>query len=110
MVAKNVSSNNEQKKIVSDNKPAAKKTSTSQRKSVKDMTDDELRSFINRAEMERKYSQLTAAEVSKGRKFVNDVLQNAVKQTATKYTTKAMEAAVEAMLKKMNSHSGGGSH
>lgn len=65
---------------------------------MKDLSDDELRKAINRIELERKYSTLTAPQVSKGRKFVQDVLYNSAKATATTYTTKAMTKAVEKLL------------
>lgn len=77
------------------------------RKRAYEMSDEELRSVINRMQMERTYAQLTAKEVSKGRKFVNDVLYNSAKATVTSYTTKAMSKAVEKLLK--NSSSSGGS-
>lgn len=66
------------------------------------MTDDDLSKIIRRMQLEKQYRDLTAPQVSKGSKFVNDVLYNAGKQVATQYTTKAMTAAVEAMLKKAN--------
>ena len=36
------------------------------------MSDSELRNYINRMQMERQYAQLTAKEVSPGKKFVKD--------------------------------------
>lgn len=68
------------------------------RRRISDLSDEELRKVINRMEMERKYSQLTAKEVSKGRKFANEVLYNSAKATATTYTTKAMTKAIEKLL------------
>ena len=38
------------------------------------MSDSELRSKINRLQMEKQYKQLTSSEISVGRKFVQDVL------------------------------------
>lgn len=72
--------------------------SSTKRRRASDLSDEELRKVINRMEMERKYSQLTAKEVSKGRKFVNEVLYNSAKATATTYTTKAMTKAIEKLL------------
>lgn len=57
---------------------------------VKKMSDSELRSKINRLQMEKQYKQLTSSEISVGRKFVQDVLTNAAKQTATHYVSKYM--------------------
>ena len=61
---------------------SGKKTSSDDE--VKKMSDSELRSKINRLQMEKQYKQLTSSEISVGRKFVQDVLTNAAKQTATK--------------------------
>lgn len=74
---------------------------------VSEMSDEELRSAINRMQMERTYAQLTAKEVSKGRKFVNEVLYNSAKNTATKLTTEAMQNLVKKMLKNSSSSGGG---
>ena len=64
------------------------------------MSDAELKARINRLQMEDQYTKLTAVQKSAGRKFVEDVLTNAAKQTATKYVSKGMDKAVEKMLKK----------
>lgn len=73
---------------------------------LRNMSDAELRSHINRMQMERQYAQLTKREVSAGRKFVTDVLLNASKQTATnyasKYMTKGIDAIIEAASKKVS--------
>lgn len=95
---------------ISGKKDAQKKpktTSSPRKKRASEMSDEELRSVINRMQMERTYAQLTSKEVSKGRKFVNDVLYNSAKATATTYTTKAMTKAIEKLLK--NSSSSGSS-
>ena len=83
-----------------DSEPTKKKT-------VKDMSDDEIRQIINRIELERKYSQLTAKQKSKGRKVVESILAESAKKTATKYTSKAMDKVVENLLKKVNGSRGG---
>lgn len=79
------------------------KPTTSQRKSeMKKMSDTELRNRINRIQMERQYMQLTAPEVSAGKKFVKDVMVNAAKQTVTSYVSKYMNKGVEAVIKEIN--------
>ena len=79
------------------------KTTTSQRKSeMKKMSDTELRNRINRIQMERQYMQLTAPEVSAGKKFIKDVMVNAAKQTVTSYVSKYMNKGVEAVIKEIN--------
>lgn len=80
-------------------KQAQKVSSKQQRKeAMKKMSDAELRSRINRIQMERQYMQLTAAEMSPGKKFVKDVVTNAAKQTVTNYTAKYMTKGMEALL------------
>jgi len=55
-------------------------------KSVKDMSDAELRSHLNRLQMEKQYSQLTNSDTSKGKKFVSDAMKVAT-TVATVSTT-----------------------
>lgn len=79
-------------------KPVAKKQK-SKNKSVKEMSDDELRKAINRIELEKRYSSLNPKQVSKGRKIVskvmNDVIvpsiENAGKQALTEYASKTLK-------------------
>lgn len=73
------------------------------RASGKKMSDSELRSKINRLQMEKQYKQLTSSEISVGRKFVQDVLTNAAKQTATNYVSKYMTKGIDAVIKKATS-------
>lgn len=70
---------------------------------VKKMSDSELRSKINRLQMEKQYKQLTSSEISVGRKFVQDVLTNTAKQTATNYVSKYMTKGIDAVIKKVTS-------
>lgn len=53
------------------------------KKSVKDMSDEELRSVINRIDMEKRYSDLTAPQKSKGNKFINTILKDVAAPAAT---------------------------
>lgn len=65
---------------------------------VKSLSDAELRQRINRIQMENTYAQLTAKKKSAGRKFVEDVLLGAAKQTATSYAAKYMTKGVDALM------------
>lgn len=82
----------------------AKKSSGDSTNPVNSMSDKDLRDRINRLQMERQYAQLTAKNVSVGRKFVQDVLVNAAKQTAASYVSKGMgkgvDIAISSILKK----------
>lgn len=56
----------------------------------KRLTDAQLKSRINRIEMEKKYALLTAKQVSPAKKMITDILSTAIKTTATTYVTKMM--------------------
>lgn len=76
-----------------------KKSSKPPTRSVKDITDTELKQILNRMEMEKKYNQFTAKEKSAAQKFVSEVLTGAAKQTATKYAAQYMSSGVEYLIK-----------
>jgi len=76
-------------------KPATTKiTSTGPR-----LTDAQLKSRINRLEMEKKYATLTKKEMSPGMKFVKDMLLNTAKTAVTTYSTKYINKTLEGLLK-----------
>lgn len=94
-----------QKTIQNENK-----VDTNKKKSAKDMTDDELRNFINRYNLEQQYNKIVKGpEVKSGSKVVKEILAKSATTVATKYATKAMESVVEEILKKARSSRGGGS-
>ena len=70
-------------------------------KSVKAMSNTELRDRISRFQMEKQYSQLTRKEKSRGAKIVTSVLTEAAKQTAGKYVSKYMTQGVDRILEKL---------
>ena len=72
------------------------------KKSIKSMSDAELRSRNNRLQMEKQYEQLTATpkRTNAGAKFVKDILINAGKQTLTNYTAKYMAKGVDKLIEK----------
>ena len=51
-------------------------------KSVKDYSDDELRTIVNRMQLEQRYKELSPKKVSKGKAFVNRVVKNVVAPAA----------------------------
>lgn len=77
------------------------------KKSLKDMSDDELRATLNRIDMEKRYSELTASEKSKGEKFIakvikemavpaaTDVGKQLIKSFITKYTNEKVDLGDE---------------
>lgn len=64
-------------------KQTSKKAKTSQKKPLNKMTDEELRSAINRLELEKRYRDLSPKQVSKGKKFVNDFMNKAIVPAVT---------------------------
>lgn len=53
----------------------AKSTQGVVKKSVKDMSDDELRKMVNRLQMEQQYSRLSGENVNKGKEYVSKVIK-----------------------------------
>ena len=85
---------NDDTPVHEDHKKAHDKTS------VKQMSDKELRDRINRLNMERQYSQLTANEKSAGQKFVTGIVVAVGTQLATEYGKKYAKAGIDALIKK----------
>jgi len=77
-------------KIVKKNGKVFEKPKSVSSKPVR-LTDVQLRTRINRIEMEKKYATLTAPKVNPAKKMVMEVLQTAAKTTATAYVTKMMK-------------------
>lgn len=69
-------------------------STTSRQKSVKEMSDSELRDKISRLELEKRYKDLSKSseltKTKKGRAFVMDVLEKSGKNIATQAVTYAM--------------------
>lgn len=57
-------------------------------KKARELSDQELRDRLNRLNMEKQYSLLTASETNAGKKFAKDVMYNANKQVATELSKK----------------------
>lgn len=64
-------------------------------KSVKQMSNAELRKLNERIQLEKQYSQLTKKETSKGKKVVTEILGGAAKDTAKSYVTKYMKKGID---------------
>lgn len=68
------------------------------KKSIKQMTDDEMRTAISRMELEKRYKDLVTAnnqaEASKGKAFVMNVLESSGKNIATQAATYAIGSAL----------------
>lgn len=88
------------------------KTLPSRNKPANQLTDDEIRTILNRYNLEKQYntmlSELNKKNIPAGQKKVQEILSKAATQVATTYATKAMTAAVEAALKKTQRRGRGG--
>lgn len=68
-------------------KARLKKSENNAKRSVKDMSDDELRREIARAKLENEYNQLHPKHVSAGRKFASYVFKRMILPSATSVGT-----------------------
>lgn len=82
----------------SDSAVSSASSASSHKRSVKEMSDSELRDKISRLELEKRYKDLSKsseqAKTSKGRAFVMDVLEKSGKNIATQAVTYAMGSMV----------------
>lgn len=60
------------------------------KKSVSELSNAELRKYNERANLERQFKDLSKKDVSKGQKFVSDILTNSGKTAATTIATAAI--------------------
>lgn len=80
---------------------AEKKTDASKKRNVSEMTDDELRNFINRYNLEQSYKKIVnSSDVKKGHPWLKALLADPAKKVGSIYAEKAMTAAIEAIIKK----------
>lgn len=92
-------------KNTSDNKPktsTVKKSSssTSGRKRLSDMTDDELRKEVSRLQLEQQYRNLNPEKVSLGKRFVNKVVKDVVIPAATTTARNTLQTFMKRELDK----------
>lgn len=78
-----------------------KKLVESGRLSVKKMTDDEIRTKMERMQLEKDYKKLLSetSKAQKGKDFVGKVMERSGENIATQFTTYAMGAAVNKVAK-----------
>jgi len=66
-----------------DAKAASKAGEKIKSKGIESLSNTELSSYVARLNLEQQYSRLTPQQVSPGKKFASDVMNNASKQVAT---------------------------
>ena len=73
------------------------------KKTIKDLSDNELRSKINRLELEKRYKELSSSDKqsSRGKKFVMDVLETSGKSSAIRFTTFVMNKGADKVLSEL---------
>ena len=68
----------------------------------KRITDAQLRTKINRIQMEKQYALLTAKQMSPGKKIVLDILSKAAKDQAATFVSKYMGKGMEKFMPKID--------
>lgn len=79
---------------------ALKKAKETQKRSLKDLSDDELRTIVNRMQLEQQYRTLAPEKISTGRKFANAVMKNVVAPAATEVGKQVVKDAMQKAVKK----------
>lgn len=89
------------KRVSAKNKSSQSKPKVeteTQKRSIHDMSDEELRRRINRLQMEKQYKDLTRKELTAGQKWVNSVLNDTTKKIASNYLTKLATNALDSLM------------
>jgi ferredoxin-fold anticodon binding domain-containing protein len=73
---------------------------TLKKKRMEEMSNDELREFTKRLQLEKQYKDLSKSDVSSGRKFVTELITGTGKQMAASYILKYGTQGVEMLIKK----------
>ena len=75
-------------------------SSSSGRKKVSEMTDDELNRAVRRLQLEQQYRQLNPEKVSAGQKFVNKVAKDVIIPAATTVARNAVQKVMQDAVSK----------
>ena len=70
------------------------------KKGSKNLSNAELKAYVDRMNLEKQYAKLNEKEVSAGRKFVQDILVGAGKTALTTFVTKQMTTQLEKVVLK----------
>lgn len=70
------------------------------KKGAKNLSNAELKAYVDRMNLEKQYSKLNEKEVSAGKKFVSDVLVGAGKTALTTFVSKQMTTQLEKVVTK----------
>ena len=72
-----------------------------QKKSVSELSNDDLKKLTTRLQLEKQYKDLTKTELSGGKKFVADVLQSSAKTIASKFIVDTFNSFDESMMTRL---------
>jgi len=70
------------------------------RKGAKNLSNSELKSYVERMNLESQFAKLNKKEVGVGRKFVTDILVGSGKQALTTFVSKQMTNKLDALTTK----------
>lgn len=82
-------------------KAGVSKSSSSAKKKVSEMSDDELNRAVRRLQLEEQYRRLNPQKVSAGKKFVNKVAKDVLIPAATTVARNTIQRAMENEVKKL---------
>ena len=90
-------------------KTSTTKTSSSSKKSVSEMSDDELNRAVRRLQLEQQYRNLNPQKVSAGKRFADKVMRDVVVPAATQTARNALQSVMKKALDNaLNMDTGGG--
>nr|DAV24904.1 MAG TPA: hypothetical protein [Bacteriophage sp.] len=80
-------------------KPIQKESSEPKKKTISDLSDDELRRVVNRMQLEQQYRNLNPAKVTKGKKIADKVVNQVVVPAAMEVGKQAIKQALSKAVK-----------
>lgn len=80
-------------------KPISKTSKRTSSRSVKDMSDEELRTTVNRMLLEQQYNRMNPQQVSAGKKFVNKVVNDVLIPAATEVGKNVVKESLNKAVK-----------
>lgn len=89
----------EREALTSGTKSSSSSSST-QTKNISDMSLDELRSTVQRMQLEKAYRELSPKRVSKGRAFINKVAKDVVAPVLTEFAKNTLKTELDSLFKK----------
>lgn len=80
-------------------KPIEKKSAEPAKRTINDLSDEELRRVVNRMQLEQQYRNLKPAQVSKGKKIADRVMNQVVVPAATEVGKQVVKQALSKAVK-----------